>query len=326
MPIPIKCECGKSVSVPDKFAGKRVKCPGCGKAVQVPVADAIRVECVCGRAFRASRKLAGKTVRCPNCDTALQIKTAAAASPAPAPAAAPEPVAAPQPAPAPSLQDDIGFEGDGADDDASSIDVADLTCPKCGAKSQASAKVCMQCGANMETGEQAADLAPKEEEPKKRLNLKLIGIIAAAVIVAAGLVVGGVMFFGGKKGDKAKSKGKDAEERSDPEADQESSQEKGAQQKSPEGKALSQAGIADVINYVPTLARQPRRVRGQVIPIGIRQFIQAFEIENDRYPKSLEELKSALKTAGSKLPDPPGGQEYAYSPKTGKIGVRDVRK
>lgn len=36
MPIKATCECGKSVAAPDQFAGKRVKCPGCGKAIVVP--------------------------------------------------------------------------------------------------------------------------------------------------------------------------------------------------------------------------------------------------------------------------------------------------
>jgi hypothetical protein len=36
MPIAFACECGKSFSVPDEFAGKRTKCPKCGAALTVP--------------------------------------------------------------------------------------------------------------------------------------------------------------------------------------------------------------------------------------------------------------------------------------------------
>lgn len=36
MPIKIKCQCGKALSVKDQFAGKKVKCPECGSAIQVP--------------------------------------------------------------------------------------------------------------------------------------------------------------------------------------------------------------------------------------------------------------------------------------------------
>ncbi|MBI4616745.1 MAG: hypothetical protein HY720_24245, partial [Planctomycetes bacterium] len=36
MAIRFECECGKRLSVPDERAGKRVRCPGCGKPVSVP--------------------------------------------------------------------------------------------------------------------------------------------------------------------------------------------------------------------------------------------------------------------------------------------------
>jgi predicted RNA-binding Zn-ribbon protein involved in translation (DUF1610 family) len=39
MAILVKCaSCGKSLSAPDAYAGKRVKCPGCGQVVLVPQA------------------------------------------------------------------------------------------------------------------------------------------------------------------------------------------------------------------------------------------------------------------------------------------------
>jgi RsiW-degrading membrane proteinase PrsW (M82 family) len=36
MSIPIACSCGKRLKVRDEFAGKRVKCPGCGQPLAVP--------------------------------------------------------------------------------------------------------------------------------------------------------------------------------------------------------------------------------------------------------------------------------------------------
>jgi|GEM_PF-5094317 len=36
MPIRIACSCGKTSSVPDAFAGKRVQCAGCQKKIDVP--------------------------------------------------------------------------------------------------------------------------------------------------------------------------------------------------------------------------------------------------------------------------------------------------
>ena len=41
--IKFACECGKAYKVPDSFAGKRVKCPACGKTMREleDVTDAI---------------------------------------------------------------------------------------------------------------------------------------------------------------------------------------------------------------------------------------------------------------------------------------------
>lgn len=39
MPIRVQCACGKTLAAPDAAAGRAVKCPGCGKSVQVPAAS-----------------------------------------------------------------------------------------------------------------------------------------------------------------------------------------------------------------------------------------------------------------------------------------------
>ncbi|TWT83576.1 hypothetical protein CA13_50420 [Planctomycetes bacterium CA13] len=36
MPIPLKCQCGKTLKIPDNLAGKAVKCPGCASVLKVP--------------------------------------------------------------------------------------------------------------------------------------------------------------------------------------------------------------------------------------------------------------------------------------------------
>jgi len=46
MPIRVPCDCGKVLTAPDNLAGKRAKCPGCGKALRVPAeagAEAVAV-------------------------------------------------------------------------------------------------------------------------------------------------------------------------------------------------------------------------------------------------------------------------------------------
>jgi len=40
MAIKVTCECGKQLTVKDQFAGKRVKCPGCGGPLVIPLAQA----------------------------------------------------------------------------------------------------------------------------------------------------------------------------------------------------------------------------------------------------------------------------------------------
>lgn len=38
MPIPVQCSCGKTLNIPDQYAGKNVKCPACSATVAVPSA------------------------------------------------------------------------------------------------------------------------------------------------------------------------------------------------------------------------------------------------------------------------------------------------
>jgi len=40
VPITFHCTCGQSITVPDQFAGKMGRCPGCKNPVQVPAASA----------------------------------------------------------------------------------------------------------------------------------------------------------------------------------------------------------------------------------------------------------------------------------------------
>ncbi|SMP61774.1 hypothetical protein SAMN06265222_107165 [Neorhodopirellula lusitana] len=127
MPIPIKCQCGKSLSVRDELAGKAVKCPSCGKPVRVPAAS--------------GKPAAGQPARRP---------AGAPASPArPAPAR-PAPVAASpgfaQPASSSSSMDDL-FAEEGMNKTITAI------CPACTAEMVTGAVMCMKCGYNQQTGE-----------------------------------------------------------------------------------------------------------------------------------------------------------------------------
>lgn len=37
MPIATACDCGKSGKVKEELAGKKVRCPGCGHSINVPL-------------------------------------------------------------------------------------------------------------------------------------------------------------------------------------------------------------------------------------------------------------------------------------------------
>lgn len=38
MPIPVLCNCGKNLNIPDQYAGMKVKCPACSTTINVPAA------------------------------------------------------------------------------------------------------------------------------------------------------------------------------------------------------------------------------------------------------------------------------------------------
>lgn len=40
MPIEVRCNCGKKLKAPNKYAGREVKCPGCGQRIAIPAAPA----------------------------------------------------------------------------------------------------------------------------------------------------------------------------------------------------------------------------------------------------------------------------------------------
>ena len=41
MPIAVKCDCGRTTSAADEFAGRKGKCPGCGAIVAIPVPELV---------------------------------------------------------------------------------------------------------------------------------------------------------------------------------------------------------------------------------------------------------------------------------------------
>jgi predicted Zn finger-like uncharacterized protein len=88
MPFKTKCPgCAKVLDVPDSVVGKRVKCPACAQMWQVPAptaqtqaaaapakAAALGTKCPgCGKAIQVPDSMAGKRVKCPACAHVWQI-------------------------------------------------------------------------------------------------------------------------------------------------------------------------------------------------------------------------------------------------------------
>jgi len=128
--------CSHTLRAPEEARGRRVRCPACGEAFDVPRHDEGAAEaggrkarCLCGHLILLSDATPGTMVRCPACRRRLTVPGAPpGASPAPSPASA---AARPTPSAAP---------GEG------------LACPKCGKLALADAILCTDCGTNLKTG------------------------------------------------------------------------------------------------------------------------------------------------------------------------------
>lgn len=78
--IKVECPCGKALKIKRDYAGKRVKCPGCGEAFVVNPSSAsaklMELTCECGQLLKASTKLAGKRAKCPACGNRIEVPKA----------------------------------------------------------------------------------------------------------------------------------------------------------------------------------------------------------------------------------------------------------
>ena len=162
--ITFTCDaCAKSFGVPERYAGRRVRCPGCGEAARVPALDADA---------DASISLADDPAQDDSLDTS-------AADPAPADAALRAMPEATTPA--------AGAAG-GA-------------CPSCGHAYNTGAKICIKCGRHLATGVNAKTIAAgkKAGTLAGKAGLAIAasgaaaivgGVVWALVAVKAGFEVG----------------------------------------------------------------------------------------------------------------------------------------
>lgn len=107
MSIAFRCGCGRSLRAPAEMAGKKTKCPGCGKVVAIPAGNgevaagappqkaaagtSPVVTCKCGKKIATKAEWAGKVIKCPGCGEKVKVPGGAATA---VQAAAPKPAAA----------------------------------------------------------------------------------------------------------------------------------------------------------------------------------------------------------------------------------------
>lgn len=74
------------------------------------------------------------------------------------------------------------------------------------------------------------------------------------------------------------------------------------------------------LKYGETMERAMKKAKAMEDILYLKNKINTFQIQEGRYPKSLDELVE--KGYIEKLPSPPKGMQFVYDPKTGKIDVR----
>ena len=332
----ISCACGKRLRVPDSLAGKQVKCPACAKVFTVPAAaptvEKVIVKCACGQKLAAPASAAGKKIRCPNCDAITAV---------PLPGA---------PAAGVSKEDDAEFGLDLSTpplplppvptSDATTFDVASAKCPNCGAILEGSAQFCVGCGTNVATGSQAAgvDLKAMAEEKKDSGKTKWIAaivVIAILALIAIGLAIVGFDFdkiIPGRSPDREETtesvspdessppeettEGASPAKPSQPEETTESSPAKPSEPKGPPKLGAGQIEKTGDEGYFTLSLRSMTRAEAITREAEANKAVKFFEIEYDRLPKDLVELKEFIK-----LQELTDGIEYKYDVSTGKIKI-----
>ncbi|MCA9187012.1 MAG: hypothetical protein R3E01_15910 [Pirellulaceae bacterium] len=180
MPISVSCQCGQKFAAKDGLAGKKVQCPKCKNALEIPVTGTpsrssqeasesqkpIRFRCKCEHAITVKADAAGRKVKCPKCDSVLVV-------PRPAKGAQ-QPVAAGARASRTSVSTDVadipggfGGVGDLLDELGMEATRTGVRCPECNADMTPEAILCVQCGFNLETGKKLETKVIKRADPVK---------------------------------------------------------------------------------------------------------------------------------------------------------------
>jgi len=164
MPIQITCQCGNKFAVSRKARGKRVQCPECSKAMRVPAEEPkapapasgiFLLKCVCGAKLKIKKTAINSALRCPACGESIKIKL-------------PDQEAAPQA----KTEQRPRKKGE--------------PCPVCQLPVEVGAGVCVNCGTNVQIGQQLQTLDPATlDARKKRVGqiLTALGVIVMIVLL-----------------------------------------------------------------------------------------------------------------------------------------------
>ncbi len=211
-------KCGRKISVEDKCAGKKGKCPGCGQAVVVPgQTSTIKFTCGhCGQSIKVPESYAGKKGKCPKCKEPVEVPSKEESTVSP-------PTPTPEPTPSSTVSCAMcGHEIvvlDGSPNEA-------VQCPECGCLVDPVSGEIASGPEEVESGEDVEE--PYDEEdtsapPRPPVfgggpDRRLIAILAGAGLVLIVAVVGLVVFL---KSSGAKSPERPRRDRAPREAAQE---------------------------------------------------------------------------------------------------------
>jgi DNA-directed RNA polymerase subunit RPC12/RpoP len=204
--INFRCpHCSQKIKANDIYAAKQVKCPKCGRSIQVPAAaeqstpdtaNVIKFRCPgCNQKIGLDKSYAGKTVRCARCKQSIKV-----------PAGQPQPTKQPSPS---TPFDEIGIgdmPGDktfkdqllDAEANAPPLDeslklssepsprqaVTQKRCPRCGELNPIDAAVCSICAFELS----ARPLAKARGSTNSKRTMVVAGICAMSLVLL-GIVV-----------------------------------------------------------------------------------------------------------------------------------------
>ncbi|MCM8809830.1 MAG: hypothetical protein NC917_00925 [Candidatus Omnitrophica bacterium] len=76
------------------------------------------------------------------------------------------------------------------------------------------------------------------------------------------------------------------------------------------------------MEYGKIIERTMKKAKAMDSIIYLRNKINTFQLQEGRYPKSLDELIEKGYINKEEMPKPPEGMQFVYDPKTGKLEVK----